>query len=72
LAWFYTLAAEAAGFGDAPDHLKKGLPQGDVPLVLLGRVAVSLEGQSQELETFSATRSYALLRLLRSSVPADS
>ena len=49
MAWFYTLAAEAAGFGDAPDCLKKGLPQDDVPIVLLGRLAVSLEGQSQEL-----------------------
>jgi GNAT superfamily N-acetyltransferase len=40
---FYTLAVGEVAYGDAPDRLKKGLARYPVPIMLLARLAVSLD-----------------------------
>jgi len=63
---FYTLAAGSISFGDAPDRLKKGQPQHDLPMILLARLAVAAEFQGCGLGA-------GLLRdaLLRSQTAAE-
>jgi GNAT superfamily N-acetyltransferase len=40
---FYTLAVGEVAYDDAPDRLKKGLARYPVPIMLLARLAVSLD-----------------------------
>ena len=45
---YYTLSAASANLGDLPDSLKSKLPRyGQVPAVLLGRLAVDISAQKQ-------------------------
>lgn len=45
---YYTLSAASANLGDLPDTLKSKLPRyGQVPAVLLGRLAVDISAQKQ-------------------------
>jgi len=63
---FYTLVVGEIAYGDAPDRLKKGLARHPVPIMLLARLAVSLEWQGKGVGA-------GLLRdaLLRSLQAAD-
>jgi GNAT superfamily N-acetyltransferase len=44
---FYTLVVSEVGYQDAPERLKKGLARHPVPLMLLARLAVSLNWQGK-------------------------
>jgi GNAT superfamily N-acetyltransferase len=50
IAGFYTLSATSLAFADLPDNLAKGLPRYPVvPAVLMGRLAVAVHAQGQQL-----------------------
>jgi GNAT superfamily N-acetyltransferase len=44
---FYTLVVGEVSFDDAPERLKKGLARHPVPLMILARLAVSINWQGQ-------------------------
>ena len=44
---YYTLTVGQVLYGDAPERLKKGLPRYPVPIMLLARLAVSVEWQGR-------------------------
>ncbi|TPI39727.1 GNAT family N-acetyltransferase [Mesorhizobium sp. B3-1-9] len=44
---FYTLVVGEVAYDDAPDRLKKGLARHPVPIMLLARLAVSLDWQGR-------------------------
>lgn len=46
---FYTLAVGQVAFDDAADRLKKGLARHPVPVMLLARLAVSIDQQGRKL-----------------------
>ncbi len=49
VAGFYTLAVGEAACGDAPSRLAKGLARHPIPIMLLARLAVSLDWQGRGL-----------------------
>lgn len=49
VAGYYSLAASAVLFGDAPDRMTKGLARHPVPVILMARFAVDLGYQGQGL-----------------------
>jgi len=44
---YYTLTVGQVLYGDAPERLKKGLPRYPVPIMLLARLAISVQWQGQ-------------------------
>ena len=49
LIGFYTLVVAEISHNDAPDRLSKGLAQHPIPLMLLARLAVSLDWQGKPI-----------------------
>lgn len=51
-AGFYTLSSHHVSYNTLPDDQSKGLPRIDVPVALLGRLAVDTSAQGQGLGRF--------------------
>jgi GNAT superfamily N-acetyltransferase len=62
---YYTLAVGQVAFGDAPERLRKGLARHPIPLMLLARLAVSVNNQGKGIG--SSLLKDAMLRTLQAA-----
>jgi len=62
---YYSLAAASVSHDEAPERIKKGLPQYPIPVVLLARLAVDLKWQHKGVGP--ALLKDAMLRVLQAA-----